>query len=487
MDCRCKLNLHLQSFLLIILNHKPNFAMSERIHLGRYLRSVLIIVDFVVLNLAYFLTLWILGNVTPFANEIVWFIVNLSLIPSEVFFSEIHNVRILYADKVVLNSFKSVVLAGGVMTAAFYTVDVVDIGLRHGIVFMALFFALLSTWWIISRRLLKKLRRMGLNFKRVVIVGAGQTGQMLYEQLQSDAGYGYRMMGFFDTFNSDERNAKGNYLASVDSLGEFIKLNKIDVIYYTLDADDQQTMYQVMRQAEEYGTSFIYVPRFTPVLSGQFELSAMGDMPILKSSVSPLHKSWNKLAKRVLDLMVSVPFLLVSPIIFIPIAIAIKLTSPGPVFFKQKRTGIRGREFVCYKFRTMKLNAESDKLQATKDDPRKTKLGDFLRKTSLDELPQFFNVLIGNMSVVGPRPHMVSHTEEYSALIEKYMIRHAVKPGITGWAQVNGYRGGTKYLWQMEKRVEHDVWYIRNWNIFLDIKIIFMTAFNGLREDKNAY
>jgi putative colanic acid biosynthesis UDP-glucose lipid carrier transferase len=135
----------------------------------------------------------------------------------------------------------------------------------------------------------------------------------------------------------------------------------------------------------------------------------------------------------------------------------------------------------------MKLNAESDKLQATKDDPRKTKLGDFLRKTSLDELPQFFNVLIGNMSVVGPRPHMVSHTEEYSALIEKYMIRHAVKPGITGWAQVNGYRGGTKYLWQMEKRVEHDVWYIRNWNIFLDIKIIFMTAFNGLREDKNAY
>ena len=142
---------------------------------------------------------------------------------------------------------------------------------------------------------------------------------------------------------------------------------------------------------------------------------------------------------------------------------------------------------MCYKFRTMRVNADSDKVQATENDPRKTKFGDFLRRSSIDELPQFFNVLLGNMSVVGPRPHMLSHTEEYSALIDKYMVCHAVKPGITGWAQVNGYRGGTKHLWQMEKRVEYDVWYIRNWNIFLDIKIIFLTAFNGLRKDKNAY
>ncbi len=463
-------------------------AMSERIRLGRYLKTVLIIGDFLVMNLAYFTTIWILGSSTPFANQFVWFIINLSFIPAVIFFSETHNVRILYADRVVLNSFRSVVLTGGVMTAAFYVVNIVDVGIRQGLLFMSLFFCFLSLWWLISRKLLKKLRRMGMNFKRVVIVGAGKTGQMLYEQLQSDAGYGYRMMGFFDKYeNTLNRNSNGNYLALVDTLGEFILLNKIDIIYYTLDAEDQHTMYKVMRFAEESGATFVYVPKFVPVLTGQFELSAMGDMPILKHSISPLHKRWNKLIKRMLDLCVSIPFLLVSPIIFIPISIAIKLTSPGPIFFKQKRTGIRGSEFVCYKFRTMRVNADSDKLQATKDDPRKTKLGDFLRRSSLDELPQFVNVFLGNMSVVGPRPHMVSHTEEYSALIEKYMIRHAVKPGITGWAQINGYRGGTKYLWQMEKRVEHDVWYIRNWNIFLDIKIIFLTAFNFLRNDKNAY
>ena len=133
------------------------------------------------------------------------------------------------------------------------------------------------------------------------------------------------------------------------------------------------------------------------------------------------------------------------------------------------------------------MNSQANTLQATADDPRKTKFGDFLRRSSLDELPQFFNVLIGDMSVVGPRPHMISHTEEYSALIDRYMVRHAVKPGITGWAQVNGYRGATKQLWQMEKRVEHDVWYIRNWNVFLDLKIIFLTVFNSIRGEKNAY
>lgn len=461
--------------------------MAERIRLGRYLRTFLTIGDFVVLNLAYFCTIWILEPQTPFAYTLVWVLVNISFIPSSYVFSEIHNTRILYADRVVLNAFKSVAVAGGILTAMLYVVDISDVGIRHGLVFMLLFFLLLSLWWLISRKLLKKMRRMGLNFRRVIIVGSGQTGQMLYEELQGDAGYGYRMMGFFDTRRNDPADTKGCYFSSIEKLSDFVMLNKIDIIYYTLDAEDQQTIFKVMRIAEETGASFFYVPKFNRVLSGQFELSAMGNMPVLRHSISPLHKRWNKIVKRTLDLMVSVPFLIVSPLIFIPIAIAIKLSSPGPIFFKQKRTGIRGSEFICYKFRTMRLNDDSDRLQATEDDPRKTKVGDFLRRTSLDELPQFYNVLLGNMSVVGPRPHMVSHTEEYSVLIEKYMIRHAVKPGITGWSQVNGYRGGTKYLWQMEKRVEHDVWYIRNWNIFLDIKIIFLTAFNGFREDKNAY
>ena len=191
--------------------------------------------------------------------------------------------------------------------------------------------------------------------------------------------------------------------------------------------------------------------------------------------------------KRAFDLLLTLPVIILSPLWVLPIAIGIKLSSPGPVFFRQTRTGIRGRDFTCYKFRTMRANADADKLQATENDPRKTRFGDFLRRSSLDELPQFFNVLLGNMSLVGPRPHMVSQTEDYSRLISKYMVRHAVKPGISGWAQVNGYRGGTKHLWQMEKRVEYDVWYIHNWNIFLDIKIVFLTIFNAFKGESNAY
>lgn len=171
----------------------------------------------------------------------------------------------------------------------------------------------------------------------------------------------------------------------------------------------------------------------------------------------------------------------------IPVAVAVKLSSPGPVFFRQKRTGYRGREFQCFKFRTMRLNSDSDSLQATEKDPRKTKVGNFLRHSSIDELPQIWNVFIGDMSLVGPRPHMLSHTEEYSRLIDKYMVRHMVKPGITGWAQVNGYRGPTHELWQMEKRVKYDVWYIEHWSMLLDLKIMVRTVINALKGESNAF
>jgi len=177
----------------------------------------------------------------------------------------------------------------------------------------------------------------------------------------------------------------------------------------------------------------------------------------------------------------------VFPFIYIIIAICIKISSPGPIFFKQRRTGERGHEFFCYKFRTMKVNKDADAKQATKNDPRTTQFGEFLRKNSIDELPQIINVLKGEMSVVGPRPHMLKHTQQYNELIDKYMLRHLVKPGITGWAQVTGFRGETKELSQMEGRVVRDVWYLEHWSFFLDIKIIYLTIVNVFRGEKNAY
>lgn len=175
------------------------------------------------------------------------------------------------------------------------------------------------------------------------------------------------------------------------------------------------------------------------------------------------------------------------PVIFIVVGIAIKVTSPGPILFKQRCNGESGKEFWCYKFRSMCVNPDSDKMQATKDDLRKTRVGNFLRKSNIDELPQFINVLLGDMSIVGPRPHMLKHTEEYSKLIDKYMVRHLIKPGITGWAQIHGFRGETKELWQMKARVARDIWYLEHWTFILDLYIIYKTVANIIKGEKEAY
>jgi len=201
----------------------------------------------------------------------------------------------------------------------------------------------------------------------------------------------------------------------------------------------------------------------------------------------PLESNISEMTKRMFDICFSLLFLVcISPWLFLVVAILVKWSSKGPVFFKQERSGENNKIFWCYKFRTMAINDLADEKQASKDDERVTPIGRWLRKTNIDELPQFVNVLKGDMSVVGPRPHMLKHTEEYSALIKNYVVRHFVKPGVTGWAQINGFRGETKELEQMEKRVEYDIWYIENWTFLLDIKIIFSTIFNMFKGDENA-
>jgi len=196
----------------------------------------------------------------------------------------------------------------------------------------------------------------------------------------------------------------------------------------------------------------------------------------------------NLLVKRIFDILFSLlAFVLVLSWLYPILAILIKLESRGPVIFKQLRSGRNNKSFWCYKFRSMRLNYEADKIQARKDDDRITILGRFLRKTSIDEFPQFFNVLKGDMSVVGPRPHMLQHTEQYRQIVANFKMRHYMKPGITGWAQVNGYRGETSTPDSMEKRVQHDIWYLYNWNAALDIKIVFLTAYSVFIGDKNAY
>ena len=213
----------------------------------------------------------------------------------------------------------------------------------------------------------------------------------------------------------------------------------------------------------------------------------VGGMTVFTNCDDPLMVPANRFIKRSFDIAVSLAVLLcLAP--FMPfIALCIKLQRPGPVFFRQARTGMNGKQFYCYKFRSMHVNKDADRIQCTEHDPRKFAFGNFMRKANIDELPQFFNVLRGDMSIVGPRPHMLYHTEVYRPLIDKYMVRHFVKPGITGWAQVTGFRGETRELWQMEGRVKRDIWYIENWSVWLDIRIILRTAIQVFVHDKNAY
>jgi len=289
-------------------------------------------------------------------------------------------------------------------------------------------------------------------------------------------------VGFFD--NNPAPDFDSQEVMPIDTLADFLAHNRVREIYFTLSGHNQ-ALQRVIKIADDNVAEFYYVPQLPRTLTRGMEYHNIGHIPVLSIRRNPLKSSLNRGIKRAFDIVFSGTFLCVYPLIYIPVAIAIKLSSPGPVYFKQERTGYLGKSFVCYKFRTMKVGASSD--QATRVDPRKTRVGDFLRRTSLDELPQFINVFKGEMSVVGPRPHMLAHTEIYTQLVDSYMLRHAVKPGITGWAQVNGYRGLTDELWKMERRVEHDMWYIENWNFFLDLKIIVRTVFNAIHGEQNAF
>ena len=268
----------------------------------------------------------------------------------------------------------------------------------------------------------------------------------------------------------------------------YVLEHNVDEIYCTLPGTNDEKIKRMLNFAEKHMVRFYIVPEFYRNVKKSMIMEMMESIPLLTVRVEPLQASYNRALKRCFDVLFSLCILLtVFPILYVVVGVLIKLSSPGPILFRQKRTGLYGQDFECYKFRTMRVNAEADTLQAVKNDPRKTKIGDFLRRTNLDEFPQFVNVLKGDMSVVGPRPHMLKHTEQYSALIDKYMVRHLVKPGVTGWAQVTGYRGETKTLEQMEGRVKRDVWYIENWSFLLDLKIIVVTVINMFKGEKNAY
>ena len=454
---------------------------------GRYFHRALTIVDFLILNGVFFIVGAINPDLSEWHERLVWLLLNVAYIPVARHLSKIHKIRAMQMDRLTLSTLQAVCSHALCFIFLLYFFDVESIPWTVFVEFYGISTVMLVLWWIGSHYLLKIYRRRGRSYTRVVIVGCSDTAERLLAEMESDSGFGYRCQGFFDIYCPPSFRHRELYAGNLSDLEAFAVENHTDEIFYTISGEHREAVQLILGLCEKHMIKFHFVPQISPYLTRKFRLDSIGEMPVLEVRNNPLEANSNRVLKRTFDVLFSGTFLLFSPLIFIPVAVAIKLSAPGPVFFKQVRTGYMGRDFLCWKFRTMKVNAQADTLQATKDDPRKTRLGDFLRRTSLDELPQFINVFMGDMSVVGPRPHMLKHTEDYRRLISQYMVRHIIKPGITGWAQVRGYRGQTEELWQMERRVEHDIWYIEHWTFLLDLKIIVRTVINAFGKEEKAF
>jgi putative colanic acid biosynthesis UDP-glucose lipid carrier transferase len=342
---------------------------------------------------------------------------------------------------------------------------------------------------ILIRSILIIFRQSGNNIKSVAIVGAGKVGQQLAKNVNENPWLGYKVTAFYDD-NLDLLNQKINHIpimGIIEHLAKDTKNKKYDEIYICLPLWADSKIKQLLNELTDTTVIVKYVPDLFSFDLMHAKMQEIKGMPVFSVFDTPLSSKSSQILKRVEDVLLSTLILIfISPILLV-IAIAIKLTSKGPVIFKQKRYGLNGKEIKVYKFRSMTAQDNGAVIkQATKNDSRITLLGAFLRKTSLDELPQFINVLQGKMSIVGPRPHAVAHNEEYRKIVPKYMQRHLVKPGITGWAQINGWRGETDTLEKMEKRIEFDLHYINSWNLWFDIRIIVLTVFKGFI-NKNAY
>lgn len=467
--------------------------MVSKSRYGFLIRWLVILGDLLLINLLFFLVYeWLKAFEAEYVS-IKWRFIYLLLNFSYIFAVYFVPVRIyqpvLFTDKVIQRSLSLVALHSIIFTAClfFLNLETEVFPLSFFVYYYLLLFIVFTSWRVLAREVLKIYRRKGHNYKRVIIVGAGKNGMNLYAEMKKELAYGYYIYGFFDD-NILLKNTLPNYLGMTHEVEPFVLKNNIDEIYCTLPSSQDEKIVRMLNFSEEHMVRFYIVPEFSRYVKKQLDLGSIESIPIMAVRSEPLQFVHNQIIKRAFDVVFSLCFLItLFPVFYIILGILIKLTSSGPVIFKQTRTGIYGKSFDCYKFRSMVMSDDADEKQAEKKDPRTTKIGHFLRRSNLDEIPQFYNVLRGDMSVVGPRPHMLKHTELYSSCIDKYMVRHLIKPGITGWAQVNGYRGETKTTEQMEGRVRYDVWYLENWTFILDLKIVVITILNMFKGEKNAY
>jgi len=446
--------------------------------------------DLVVLNLSFFLATYYFKSQTLFWKDqkqtIFLLVLNLLWIVLTSY-GDIYAIRrVIKIDKELNRSLLVLLMHFLITSLLVYFSKIFVFDSHDKFYFYSIFTVNIILWKIISLKFLKFLRIKGFNFRKIVIIGGGAVGNQIHSFLMSDHSFGFKYLGLFDD-NPDKCLHKDEIIGSVDDFLTMEMSRHVDEVFIALPNNAKKKIADIIRFCDANTIRIKMVPDFMRFIKPKIQLDFYGSVPIILLHNEPLASLKNRIIKRSFDFMFSLfVVIFILSWLFPLLAILIKLDSKGPILFKQKRTGLGKREFDILKFRSMRMNKDSDKMQATKGDKRITSLGVFLRKSNLDELPQFFNVLIGNMSVIGPRPHMLQHTTQYSALIRGYMVRHLAKPGLTGWAQVSGFRGETNKPGQMERRVEHDVFYIENWSIYLDQKIFLRTITNMIRGEENA-
>jgi len=455
------------------------------------LRFILPIVDLLMLNAVYFLAFYVTSKMGIYAHA-EWhthyvIICNLLWLLNSFIFGLYSESSAKKIENIYRATWKNVALHGALFTCYLFFFKDSDFSRA----LLVVFYTMLSLACILNRFigtvfqyiLVKKFNAT----KSVAIMGSNYTAARLKQYLKTQRNINfYGFIGSNVSMFPDESGLLTE--ETVNEISEAVNAGVKD-LYVCIAPERMEDVGALVKEADKQLIRLKFIPDMGRTLAASFTISYLGgEFPMMTLRNEPLERLESRFKKRAFDIIFSfLVIILILSWLYPIIAIIIKLESRGPILFRQERSGRNDNPFWCYKFRSMTVNIDSHLKQATKNDSRVTKVGRFLRRTSLDELPQFFNVFEGNMSVVGPRPHMLKHTEEYRALIEKFMVRHFAKPGITGWAQVNGLRGETKETEDMERRVEHDIFYVENWSLMWDVRIIFLTIINVFRGEDNAF
>lgn len=469
---------------------KSVFNSLSKKKFSKYTKLILITTELILLNSSYLFSIFIkYGNFDRFSlkePQLILILSNIFWIGITINFKYYKLIRVDSAYKQLIKTSKVFFLHIFLVTILILGLKLIDVSRLSVFYFYVISYLLILFFRFTFIRLLKKIRLEGYNYRSVLFIGYSEATNKIVQFLNSNLSFGYKLIGYF---NNKQNDTDVQYLGNFEKSIDYIKKNNIDEIYISMSDKDIEYINKIISVSEKLMIRIKIVPNLNQYsIYRKMNVDYYNETPILLLLKEPLEDPIKDISKRLFDIFFSILIIVfIYPWLIPIIAFFTKISSKGPIFFKQIRTGLNGVDFHCYKFRTMKINNLSEVSQAIRNDARVTKIGKLLRKTNLDEFPQFINVLLGQMSIVGPRPHMLKHTKDFADIKENYLIRHYVKPGITGWAQINGYRGETKTKEDVIKRVEYDIWYIENWTFLLDIKIIWLTVWNIFKGDKKAY